>query len=429
LINHPNNLDWLRRDRKILGQFNGGSGFKTTVFLGLFEGKQYLQSRIKELETQTSQDFYLLIVDNCSSDFDMHYAQDLLLDSPVLKDRYRIVQNPVNLGGLGSFQLNVDLVQTPWITSFHQDDQYLPNHIASHLQEIDNISDEVISVSTDLGSLGADGRKQPVPPRANWFIETKTQFDQFLAIVAEQVIPFPARSIRTSFVELDQVPWHTAAFSDSEETLRALMRGKHEFIRKQTVLYRENPNSESHVQGEKVRIHSATLGLLRVFGSNEFVNFLQGVQRDNRGAFATKLESAINRRISNAEYAQLLWSICLEQLTHAWVYEEPGTTAATSELFGKLGQSYTPGILYGILSKLDPSKTKDNFTPTISINTDLDPLGIPRAKKRTILSILYLVVGRLPYFLRRRIFQVHNFFQLKLPNNRNKSEKKGVLFD
>jgi hypothetical protein len=420
LINHPNNLDWLRRDRKILGQFNGGSGFKTTVFLGLFEGKQYLQSRIKELETQTSQDFYLLIVDNRSSDFDMNYAQDLLLDSPVLNDRYRIIQNPVNLGGLGSFQLNVDLVQTPWITSFHQDDQYLPNHIASHLQQINNSSDDIISVSTDLGSLGADGNKQPVPPRANWLIETKTQFDQFLAVVAEQIIPFPARSIRTSLVELDQVPWHTAAFSDSEETLRALMRGKHEFIRKQTVLYRENPNSESHIQGEQVRVYSATLGLLRVFGSNEFVNFLQGVPKGNRGGFASKLESAINRRISNPEYAQLLWSMCLEQLTHAWAYEEPGTTAATSKLFGKLGQSYTPSILNGILNTLDPSKTSDNFTSATAINTDSDPLETPRAQKRTILSILYLVVGRLPYFLRRRIFQVYNFFQVKLRNIRKK---------
>jgi hypothetical protein len=416
LINHPNNLDWLRRDRKTLGQFNDGFGFKTTVFLGLFQGKQYLQARIKELEYQTSQDFYLLIVDNHSSDFDLNYVQDLLIDIPVFKDRYQIVQNSVNLGGLGSFQLNLDLVQTPWITSVHQDDQYLPCHVATHLQEINKCSDEIISMSTDTGSLGADGKKQPVPPRANWFIENKTQYDQFLAIVAEQVIPFPALSIRTSFVDLDEVPWHTAAFSDSEQTLRALMQGKHEFIRKQTVLYRENPNSESHTQGEKVRIFSATLGLLRVFGSHEFVNFLRGVQKNDRGEFASKLEIAINRRISNSEYAQLLWSMCLEQLTHAWTYQESRTTAATSEMFSKLGQSYTPGILNGILRKLDPSSTYDNFTPPDS--APMESTEAPANQRRTFLSYLYLVVGRLPYFLRRRIFQVHNYLQVKLRNSR-----------
>jgi GT2 family glycosyltransferase len=418
LINHPNNLDWLRRDRKTVGQFSSGFGFKTTVFLGLFEGKQYLQSRIRELEAQTSQDFYLLIVDNYSSDFDMNYTQNLLIDSPVFNDRYQIVQNPVNLGGLGSFQLNADLVQTPWITSFHQDDQYLPNHIATHLQEMNKVSDEIISVSTDLGSLGADGKKQPVPPRANWFIENKNQYDQFLAIVAEQVIPFPALSIRTSFVELDQVPWHTAAFSDSEMTLRALMRGKHEFIRKQTVLYRENPHSESHTQGEEVRIYSATLGLLRVFGSNEFVNFLRGVDRDDRGNFASKLENAINRRIPHAYHSNLLWSMCLDQMTHAWVYEEPKTTEATIEVFSKLGQSYTPEVLNGILRKLDPSPRSDFENSVKYIDKESDSSAPPKGQRRTILSILYLVVGRLPYFLRRRIFEVHNFLQGKLRNNR-----------
>jgi hypothetical protein len=418
LINHPNNLDWLRRDRKTLGQFSGGLGFKTTVFLGLFEGKQYLEARIKELEAQTSQDFYLLIVDNFSSDFDMDYTEGLLIDSPRFRDRFQIVQNPVNLGGLGSFQLNLDLVRTPWITSFHQDDQYLPSHIETHLTEINNCSDEIISISTDLGSLNSDGKKQPVPPRANWFIEKKNQSDQFLAIVAEQVIPYPALSIRTSFVELDQVPWHTVAFSDSELTLRALMRGKHKFITKQTVLYRENPNSESHTQGEKVRIFSANLGLLRVFGSNEFVNFLRGITKDYRSVFASKLESAINRRISNPDYSRLLWSMCLEQMTHAWVYEEPRTTAATSEMFSKLGQSYTPEILIGILGTLDPSRKLGQYSPTDSAT--MESIEAPANQRRTFLSYLYLVVGRLPYVLRRRIFQIHNYFQVKLRSNRKK---------
>ena len=420
MINHPNNLDWLRRDRKTLGKFSGGSKFRTTVFLGLYEGKQYIEARLKDLEAQSNQAFYLLIVDNCSSDFEMNYTEALLLGSPIFKDRFQIVQNPVNLGGQGSFQLNLDLVQTPWITTVHQDDKYLPNHVATHLQEINECSDEIISMSTDTGSLRADGKKQPVPPRANWFIENKTQYDQFLAIVAEQVIPFPALSIRTSFAQRDEVPWHTAAFSDSEQTLRGLMRGKHEFIRKQTVLYRENPNSESHTQGETVRIYSATLGLLRVFGSNEFVNFLRGVARDTRGTFASKLESAINRRISNPDYSQLLWSMCLEQMTHAWAYEESRTTAATSEMFRKLAQSYTPGILDGILSKLDPSTRPEHEKSADYTNVESDSSSPPKARRKTLLSILYLVVGRLPYFLRRRIFQVHNYFQVKLRNNQEK---------
>jgi hypothetical protein len=200
------------------------------------------------------------------------------------------------------------------------------------------------------------------------------------------------------------------------------MRGKHEFIRKQTVLYRENPNSESHTQGETVRIYSATLGLIRVFGSNEFVDFLSGVAKDARETFVSKLENAINRRISNQEYAQLLWSICLEQMTHAWAYEDSKTTAATSELFSKLGQSYTPGILNGILRKLDSSVKTNNDNLTNHIDTELDLLETNKAQRRTILSVLYQVVGRLPYFMRRRIFKLYNSITSK-----SKSKPKGTL--
>jgi hypothetical protein len=88
----------------------------------------------------------------------------------------------------------------------------LENHLATHLAAINKSSDEIISVSTDMGSLGPDGKKQPVPPRANWFIENKDQYDQFIATVAEQVIPFASLSLRTQLAELDEVPWHTVAF-------------------------------------------------------------------------------------------------------------------------------------------------------------------------------------------------------------------------
>ena len=112
--------------------------------------------------------------------------------------------------------------------------------------------------------------------------------------------------------------------------------------------------------------------------------------------------------------------MCLEQMTHAWAYEEYGTTAATSEMFSKLGQSYTPGILNGILSKLDPSIREHNVSSPKYINTESESLASPNSQRRTILSILYLVVGRLPYFLRRRIFQIHNHLQVKLRNSRKK---------
>jgi hypothetical protein len=235
-----------------------GLHLKTTVFLGLYKSEEYVKERIQDLAGQTSQDFYLVIVDNCSPGFDLGAFSDLLESSKKFTNRYMVVQNPINLGGLGSFRMNLDLVPTAWITFFHQDDEYLPNHVATHLQAITAGNEFLSSVSTDLGSLNSEGKKAPVPPRANWFIGSSSNQAIFLANVAEQVVPFASLSMRKASFEAVQVPMHTVAFSDSEQTLKSLMIGDHEFVKKQTVLYRENPISESHTQGAKVRTFSAT---------------------------------------------------------------------------------------------------------------------------------------------------------------------------
>jgi hypothetical protein len=423
------NLAWLRVGRKTFGSLDLGLHLKTTVFLGLYKGEQYVKERIQDLEAQTSQDFYLVIVDNCSPGFDLVILSNLLESSKKFANRYKLVQNPINLGGLGSFQLNLDLVPTAWITFFHQDDKYLPNHVESHLQAIKSGNESLSSVSTDLGSLNSEGKKVPVPPRANWFIDNSSEQATFLANVAEQVVPFASLSMRKAIFEADQVAMHTVAFSDSEQTLKSLMRGEHEFIKKQTVLYRENPISESHTQGAKVRTFSATIGLLKVFASDMFIDYACKISYNDRGPFVAKLEDAIRRRIQDSAFADLVWTTALEQLNVAWQYEEPNSTSATRDVFNFLGESYTPDILNAILSQLETAshyqkKTTDAKSPESMETTNNLSESTQNLQKRkwTILSLLYQVVGRLPYFMRRRIFKLYNSL-----TSRSQSKPKGTL--
>ena len=423
------NLAWLRVGRKTFGSLDLGLHLNTTVFLGLYKGEQYVKERIQDLEAQTSQDFYLVIVDNCSPGFDLATLSEILESSKKFANRYKLVQNPINLGGLGSFQLNLDLVPTAWITFFHQDDKYLPNHVESHLQAIKSGNESLSSVSTDLGSLNSEGKKVPVPPRANWFIDNSSEQATFLANVAEQVVPFASLSMRKANFDADQVAMHTVAFSDSEQTLKSLMRGEHEFIKKQTVLYRENPISESHTQGAKVRTFSATIGLLKVFASELFIDYAQKISANDRGPFVAKLEDAIRRRIQDSAFADLVWTTALEQLNVAWQYAESNSTSATRDVFSLLGESYTPDILNAILSQLDTAthyqqKTTDATSPNsreIENNSSESKQTIQK-RKWTILSLLYQVVGRLPYFMRRRIFKLYNSMTSK-----SQSKPKGTL--
>jgi hypothetical protein len=423
------NLAWLRVGRKTLGSLDLGLHLNTTVFLGLYKGEQYIKERIQDLEAQTSQDFYLVMVDNCSPGFDLSTLSNLLESSKKFANRYKLVQNPINLGGLGSFQLNLDLVPTAWITFFHQDDKYLPNHVESHLQAIKSGNESLSSVSTDLGSLNSEGKKVPVPPRANWFIDNSSEQATFLANVAEQVVPFASLSMRKAIFEADQVAMHTVAFSDSEQTLKSLMRGEHEFIKKQTVLYRENPISESHTQGAKVRTFSATIGLLKVFASDMFIDYARKISSNDRGPFVAKLEDAIRRRILDSAFADLVWTTALEQLNVAWQYEEPNSTTATRDVFNILGESYTPDILNAILSQLDTAshyqkKTTDAKSPnSMGTGNNLsESTQTIKKRKWTLLSLLYQVVGRLPYFMRRRIFKLYNSM-----TSRSQSKPKGTL--
>jgi hypothetical protein len=409
-------LLWLRKDRVISGVLNPDLNFETTVYLGIYNGDKYIVDRIKELENQTSQDFFLIVADNCSPEFKLEFVENQLKSSGLFANRYLIIQNPVNLGAIGSFQLNLDLVPTPWITFFHQDDKYLPNHLATHLKAINLADDSIGSLSTDLGSRDFEGRRIPAPPRANWFIEKTSQQSIFLANVAEQVVPFPALSIRTKNLVTDRVPPHSVAFADSEHTLFSLMMGEHEFIPKETAFYTENPFSESHILGKATLTLAATLGLLRVFASEEFVEFASKIAPADRGVFVAKLEASIGQRIPNVQYAELIWTMSIEQLNNAWGYQEPNSTAATRDVFSFLGESYTPDILNGILSKIGaPNEYKSKqihqvnpFSTLVGDTEVLDSSQINQKRKWNLLSALYQVVGRLPYFIRKRIFRVYN---------------------
>jgi glycosyltransferase involved in cell wall biosynthesis len=412
-------LSWIRKDRVISGALDLDLNFKTTVYLGIYNGDKYIVDRIKELENQTSQDFFLIVSDNCSPEFKLDFVENQIQSSNLFANRYLIIQNPVNLGAIGSFQLNLDLVPSPWITFFHQDDKYLPNHVAIHLNAITQADDSKGSFSTDLGSRDLEGKVIPAPPRANWFIKQTSKHSTFLANVAEQVVLFPALSIRTKNLVTDRVPPHSVAFADSEHTLFALMMGEHEFIPKETAFYSENPFSESHILGTATITLAATLGLLRVFTSQEFVEYVCKISSDERAEFVEKLEQSIKKRIPNVEFAELVWTVSLEQLNCAWGYEEPYSTAATRDIFSLLGESYTPDILNGILSKLGApaeynSKGINPLSPSASFASEsgvLDSSKKQKKRKLTVIFALYQVVGRLPYFIRKRIFKIYNFLK------------------
>jgi hypothetical protein len=100
------------------------------------------------------------------------------------------------------------------------------------------------------------------------------------------------------------------------------MLGHGSFIssEKETMLYRENPNSESHVLNEKERIIGAAVALSRIFCSNEFNAVLDVVARSKQEAFASQLITALEHRIPKSELLNVVENLALEQMILKWGY-------------------------------------------------------------------------------------------------------------
>jgi len=422
LGNKENRLDWLREKRLLFGSHDPRSNYDTTVFLGMYNGEAFLESRLRELAQQSSQDFYVLIVDNSSVDLNIESIREKLELLGFHEGRYRIVQNPVNLGGFGSMQLNLDIIPTEWVTFVHQDDQYLPKHISAHLERIGKSDESVVSISSDMGSLDSNGKRTVSPPRHSWFLNSNTPTDIFLMSVAQQVVPFPALSIRKSRLEADQVPWHTVGFSDSELTLLSILSGNHSFINQETVYYRENPKSESHSQGESSRNFSATLGLIRVFSSSLFLEHIRGIKPASRTLFATRLEESVRHRIRNLDLYPIVWSLALEQMTHAWGYQESKSLFQIRDVFLGLGENYAPEILEGLMKETEKSheKRKDDLSPIyLDSSNSSHKLNESRTQDSEQifmspnLSFTDKMFGLLPYAVKRQFHRTYHFAKMR----------------
>jgi hypothetical protein len=106
------------------------------------------------------------------------------------------------------------------------------------------------------------------------------------------------------------------------------------FSQKETMYYRENPDSESHVVNLKERTIGAAIGLSRVFNSHEFDQILNKVTEGKRSVFASQLIEAISHRIADSELLITTQTIAIETMITKWGY-------GNKNLSFLLGKNYT----------------------------------------------------------------------------------------
>jgi glycosyltransferase involved in cell wall biosynthesis len=314
-----------------------------TVFLGIYNGEKYLDSLFHQIKNQDTDKFKLLIVDNASTDNSFEIVKNW--QQKLLTLDVEPAKNPRNLGAGGSLNLNLHRIETPWFITMHQDDFYKPNHVSTLIEKIKEASDEISGVSATMGSMTNEGKKMKPIPRSSWFSADLDKYGQFIQNIKSQTIPFPCTAFRTEVYKKTQVLIHNPSFSDTEQTLKMLCYGKFLFTQQETMLYRENPVSESHVLNEKEREIGAYIGLSRVFCSELFKNFIKTLEKEELFNFIKLLDTAVTERIRDSQLIQTIQIGLLENILESTGYEDREVLKLLSFKYQKFASPLTISIL------------------------------------------------------------------------------------
>ena len=388
---------------------------KLTVFIGIYNGEKYLESLQKQLLSQTYQDFHLVVIDNSSTD----NSWEVLAGWPVIfGEKLALHRNDMNLGSGGSLAkaLNSGLISTKWFTTMHQDDDYFARHIEKLVETIQSSPDDVVAVCTGMASMDENSQSLPTPPRASWLVDDYSAPNSFLINLRTQTLSFPTTAFRTKEFSQCFRFWHSPTFSDTETTLLLCGHGEFRYISQETMRYRENPQSESHVINSVEALLGATISLSRVFTSEEFRTVIRKVDHSQRGLFFDELMSSIEIRLRESNLLYLIKILASESCANAWGYKESQSSSLLSEFYEAMNSRFTQTLLSNLSGELAPEPTRGLSEELRILSGDLSQEIFNQHSRRK--SQLNSIFGKLPLKVRIRIFRTYvRLFAIKQPNH------------
>lgn len=350
-------LDGFNVKRQILGSI---SESKTTLFVGLYNGSNYIDKLISQINNFSHEEIPVIFVDNDSDDSTWELIQE---KADSLNREFMLVRNPANIGGLGSLLTNLDLAKSEWVTTVHQDDFYKANHLDVHLREMDRVDSSCGVIASDMGVAIANGKKGLVP-RANWDFDPEDKVSCFIGSLKSQLTPNPASSYRTEFLKNFEGPFYNAAFCDTEHELISYLHWHHRWIPEITIDYMENPVSESKSVDGIGREMAIVNSLCRVFTSPTFKHIVSLVEIKEREKFVEQLITSIETRFDEEIFAVLVINQALEELLEIWG-PEPYVLKPVHEIKGALNLKAIESTLRSSLYFLGETRLKSYESTSI----------------------------------------------------------------
>ncbi len=280
-----------------------------TVFVGIYNGQKYLKTIFNQISNLLELPIEWLIVDNFSSDDSWTLISSY--KESISSSKVRIIRNSYNLGGSGSVIKNLHEVHTTWLTFRHQDDIYFDRHFQKLIEVISKSSDSTNLIFSEMDFI-TDQNNIIAKPKLSWFIKSPNRYSLFNAMIRNHVIPTPTAAFRLSQFKSFNNNWHTPVSIDTELFLFFIANGDFHYINEVTVQYRHSPKSESGSISSRDKLLGDFFVFNRVFLSNYFSQFLEGIKIEYIDDFVIELIQSIKIRVGDSFLSSLLSVSLLE---------------------------------------------------------------------------------------------------------------------
>jgi hypothetical protein len=227
----------------------------------------------------------------------------------------------------------------------------------------------------------------------------------FLSNLRLHNVPYPAAAFRTDkFLEY-AVPWESTAFPDTEWVLKVASVGRFLFIERETMLYRENPSSESHSISTAEKNLGAAMALLRVFGAETFHALCRNLSSENRTRFAEGTLSGLDIRLAGSTILEDVKMFALQRMAFAWGYSNEFANNQLASRYGALGANFSTNLLDSLIA-YNGLHVEEKRTTSRSLAEEKS-----RTRRLTNLNRVMLIgglriYGLLPLKLRRAIGRI-----------------------
>jgi hypothetical protein len=264
--------------------------------------------------------------------------------------------------------------------------------------------------------MDENSQSLPTPPRASWLVDDYSTPDSFLINLRTQTLSFPTTAFKTKEFSRCFRFWHSPTFSDTETTVLLCGHGEFRYNPQETMRYRENPQSESHIINSVEALLGATVSLSRVFTSEEFRTVLSKVDLSQRGLFFDELMSSIEIRLRESSLLYLVKVLASESCANTWGYKESRSSSLLSEFYEAMNSRFTQTLLSNLSGEPVPEPTRGLSEELRILSGDLSQEVFNQHSRKK--SQLNSIFGKLPLKLRIPIFRAYvRLFAIKQPNH------------